>query len=118
MIGHRGIDLLTGFEVELELVIIRRYRVETTTTRPEVVGRSYRDEEDLQAICDLINHINELEDLDDSRSVSDLSIEITGPWIDSSRDIRLWEDADGRLVGLGWMWMPRDDGVAVEGRLY
>lgn len=89
-----------------------------TQTRSELVARSYRGEEDLQAICDLINMISDQEKLDDNRSLNDMRMEIDGPWTDIARDLRLWEDANGRLVGFGKLWIPKNDGKPLDSRLY
>lgn len=89
-----------------------------TQTRPDIMARPYKGEQDLQAICDLLNLCDALDKTDDNYAVSDLRMEFDAPTIDKTRDLHLWEDATGRLVGFGQTWIPEDDGTLVDAYLY
>ncbi|MFL5733289.1 MAG: GNAT family N-acetyltransferase [Chloroflexia bacterium] len=70
----------------------------TFTTGP------YRGEADLQAVCDLVNVCNEVDRLEEEPYATPATF---GAWLaspdvlDKERDIRVWQDAGGRVVGLG-----------------
>ncbi|MEO6862682.1 MAG: GNAT family N-acetyltransferase [Microcoleus sp.] len=79
--------------------------------------RSYAGESDLVAIADLINTCEEVDRLDEGTSISELEQEFKQPSRDLARDICLWEDAGGKLIGFaelsisepgevidGWLW--------------
>lgn len=68
--------------------------------------RSYAGESDLQAIADLINTCEAADRMDEGTSVSELRVEFDAPSVDKGRDIRLWEDTSGRLIGFGLLWIP------------
>lgn len=70
------------------------------TQQTQFQSRAYADE-DVQAICGLLNACDAVDKLDDSYSVEDLRMEFDAPEIDKRKDLRLWEDAEGRLVGFG-----------------
>lgn len=89
-----------------------------TQTQSRIIDRPYRGDDDLQAICDLLNLCDTVDKSDDSYTVNDLRVEYSSPSIDTARDLRLWEDAEGRLVGFGQTWIPKDDGTLVDGYLY
>ena len=80
-------------------------------------ARCYAGDRDLTAIADLINTCEEVDRLDEGTSVSELQQEFNQPSRDLARDICLWEDADGKLIGFaelsisepgavtdGWLW--------------
>lgn len=71
-------------------------------TKTDFRARSYRGDADLQEIADLFNLI-ELHDKLDSGIVTpeELRTRFSDPNTIAERDLRLWEDAGGRLVGLG-----------------
>jgi mycothiol synthase len=88
-------------------------------TRTKFTPRTYAGESDLQAVCDLLNVCDAHDKLDDNYSVEDLKIEFQDPRLDTSRDLRLWEDAEERLVGFGQIWLPRvGDSETVDGGGY
>lgn len=72
----------------------------TLTTRP------YAGERDLPAIAELLNQVSQTYQLDDTYAEDDLRLEFADPRVDPARDLRLWEDADGRLVACGQVWLP------------
>jgi mycothiol synthase len=90
------------------------------TTQTSFKAREFAGEADLQAICDLSNLIDAVDKLDDNHSVEDTRQAMLDPNRDPQRDVRLWEDAAGRLVGFGAMWIPRaqPDADKVDADLY
>lgn len=78
----------------------------TTQVKPAFIARSDVDEADLQAIVDLINACEAVDQLDQGTSIEELRIEFADPDFDIAHDLRLWEDAQGKLAGYGWMWIP------------
>src|SRR5262245_33021349 len=74
------------------------------TTQTLVRTRPYAGESDLPAICDLLNACEAVDKLDENYTVEDLRTDFSDPRFDPARDIRLWEDAAGRLIGLGQTW--------------
>ncbi|KPV50256.1 hypothetical protein SE17_28035 [Kouleothrix aurantiaca] len=83
----------------------------TLTVRP------YAGEDDLPAITALLNHCDAVDRLDDNYAIDDLRLEFADPRIDTAKDLRLWEDADGALLAFGQVWMDSSDDE-VEGGLY
>lgn len=79
--------------------------------------RPYAGEPDLQSICDLLNICDAIDNLDDNYTVEDLRLEFTDPRLDTAHDLRLWEDADGQLVGFAQLWTARE-GEVIDGFLY
>ncbi|MBW4631291.1 MAG: GNAT family N-acetyltransferase [Iphinoe sp. HA4291-MV1] len=70
----------------------------TITTRP------YKEEADLETIAYLINICDTI-DKDEGVSVTELKTDINTPSVDRVRDLKLWEDADGKLIGFGFLWL-------------
>lgn len=79
--------------------------------------RCYAGDRDLSAIAHLINTCEQVDRLDEGTSISELQQEFNAPFFNKSRDIRLWEDAEGKLIGFaqlsvsepgevidGWLW--------------
>jgi mycothiol synthase len=77
---------------------------------------------DLQAICDLLNLCNKVDRLEDEPYASprDTQVWLEAPEVaDKARDIRLWRDAEGRLVGMGVQRVAREpDEGRVDTYLY
>ena len=80
-------------------------------------ARSYAGDRDLEAIADLINTCEKVDRLDEGTTISELQQEFNQPSLDVARDIRLWEDAEGKLIAFaqlsisepgevidGWLW--------------
>ncbi len=76
--------------------------------------RPYAGEVDLQPIADLLNACEAVDKLDEGTSVDELRTEFASPSLDKERDLRLWEDGDGKLIGFGELWIPesRDEADA------
>ncbi len=66
-----------------------------------IIMRHYRGEPDLQPLVDLINACEAVDKLEVSVSTAQLKIEIETPTVDFDRDLRLWEDAEGKVIGFG-----------------
>jgi mycothiol synthase len=62
-------------------------------------ARCYAGDRDLDAIAHLINTCEEVDRLDEGTSISELQQKFNTPSLDVARDIRLWEDANGKLIG-------------------
>jgi len=80
-------------------------------------ARCYGGDRDLDAIAHLMNTCEEVDRLDEGTSISELQQEFNAPFFNKARDIRLWEDAEGKLIGFaqlsvsepgevidGWLW--------------
>jgi len=68
--------------------------------------RPYVNETDLSAIATLINACEVVDQLDQGTSVSELQQSLDYPCLDKARDIRLWEDTDGKLIGYSHIGIP------------
>lgn len=79
--------------------------------------RPYAGEGDLQAIADFLNACEAVDKLDEWTSVAELRVEFDTPSVDKGRDIRLWEDAKGQLIGFGQVWIPQQ-GEVIDGWLW
>lgn len=62
---------------------------------------SYEGETDLESISDLLKACEAVDKLNQEPSVSELRQASDHPSLDKARDIRLWEDPDGKLIGIG-----------------
>lgn len=79
--------------------------------------RPYAGESDLEAIAHLINTCQSVNHLDEGTSISKLQQEFNEPSLDKARDIRLWEDAEGKLIGFAQLWIP-EPGEVIDGSLW
>jgi len=79
-------------------------------------ARCYGGESDLAAIADLINTCEEVDRLDEGTSISELQQKFNTPSLDKARDIRLWEDANGKLIGFAQLSIV-EPGEVIDGRL-
>ena len=87
------------------------------TTLTTIQARPYAGDADLPAITALLNLCDTVDQLDDSYTEDDLRLEFDSPDLNTAKDLRLWEDAAGRLVGFGQLWIPKE-GEKVDGGLY
>ncbi len=85
----------------------------TLTMRPLAIAT----ETDLEAIANLLNTCEQVDRLDAGTSVSELRTEFDEPSLDKARDIRLWEDADSKLIGFGELGIP-ESGEVIDGWLW
>src|SRR5690349_8268190 len=87
------------------------------TTQTRFTARPYAGEADLPAILELVN-LNAVERQYDQTDLEGVRHWFTNPTFDPTRDIRLWDDADGRLAAVATLWVPLpDDGEFFEGRI-
>lgn len=70
-----------------------------------LLARSYAGDRDLEAIADLINTCEAVDRLEQGTSISELQQEFNAPSFDRTRDIRLWEDAKGKLIVFARLWI-------------
>ncbi|NEP04737.1 MAG: GNAT family N-acetyltransferase [Okeania sp. SIO2G4] len=63
--------------------------------------RSYQGENDLEAVAEFFQVCETVDRLDEWVSVSDLRQEFNAPDVDRERDIRLWKNGEGKLIGFG-----------------
>ena len=69
-------------------------------------SREYAGEQDLPAMRDLLTAISDADGLDRPYSIEEIGRDIEGPNNDPRRDVRLWEDGQGGLAAIGWLWTP------------
>ncbi|MBD2461037.1 GNAT family N-acetyltransferase [Oscillatoria sp. FACHB-1407] len=67
----------------------------------------YAGDTDLQAIADLLNYCATVDQLDQYSTPAELQLEFNDPLLDQSRDLQLWRDTTGRLIGFAQIWMPQ-----------
>lgn len=79
--------------------------------------RPYRGEADLLSIVALIDACEDLDQLDRRTSIEELRGEIEAPGVDPERDLQLWHDHTGRLIGWGQIAIP-EHGEAVDARFW
>lgn len=82
-----------------------------------VESRPYCGEADLPLIVELIDACEAVDQLDRSTSVDELRAEIEAPSVDRERDLRLWHDQIGQLVGWGQLAIP-EHSPTVDGRFW
>lgn len=83
-----------------------------------VQARPYTDE-DVQLVCDLLNACDAVDKMDDNYSVDNLITEFDDPELNKARDLRLWEDASGNLIGFGQVGFRKsDEDGALDGNFY
>jgi mycothiol synthase len=66
-----------------------------------IIMRPYSVESDLQLLVDLIDTCERVDRLETFVSIDQLRSSITNPAIDRERDLSLWEDNRGQLIGFG-----------------
>ncbi|MEG4286855.1 GNAT family N-acetyltransferase [Microcoleus sp. A006_D1] len=79
--------------------------------------RPYAGDSDLEAIADLINICEKVDRLDEGTSISELQQEFNQPSRDLARDICLWEDASGKLIGFALLSIS-EPGEVIDGSLW
>lgn len=80
-------------------------------------ARSFLGEADLQPLADFLNLCEEYEKLDEGTSVQELREEFSSPNFDAARDMKIWEDRDGAIIGFAELWQPMD-GEVIDGYLW
>ena len=66
-----------------------------------ITMRHYQGESDLQKIVDLFNACERVDKLELFISTAQLYLALAAPGIDRDRDLSLWEDPQGQLIGFG-----------------
>ena len=72
-------------------------------------ARSYRGEEDLAALADLINFCAEAHEGDEGTSTSQLRHAFNQPSFNQQEDLRFWEDEQGKLIGYAEIWLEESE---------
>lgn len=80
-------------------------------------ARTYAGERDLEVIATFLNLCEAHEHMDEGTSPSELREEFSSPTFDTARDIRIWEDSDGTMVGFAQIWIPAA-GEVVDGYVW
>jgi mycothiol synthase len=86
----------------------------TTTT---VIARPFAGEADLPLIAELLNTCEAVDRLDWHASADKLRVEYADPRLDPARDLQLWQDADGALIGFAQQWI-LVSGEELNGRIF
>jgi mycothiol synthase len=73
--------------------------------------RPFESESDPNRIAHLMNTCYTLDHLDNSTSVTELREDIDTPSVDKAKDLRLWENESGELVGFGYLWITEPNEV-------
>jgi mycothiol synthase len=71
-----------------------------------LIVRSYVGETDLEPIAHLLNICAKFDRSDRYHSASGLSAEYAEPGFDAARNLRLWADAEGKLIAIASLWLP------------
>jgi mycothiol synthase len=74
-------------------------------TTATITARPYAGEADLARIADLQNACEAIDRLDMGTSLDELRTELGDPRLDTARDLRLWQDDDGQVIGFGQLWV-------------
>jgi mycothiol synthase len=72
-----------------------------------IQARAYAGAADIAPLLELLAAVRAVDPLEDAITAESLQTEFSEPGFDPQRDMRLWEDADGRLVGFGQMYFPQ-----------
>lgn len=87
-----------------------------TTVETRLEARSFLGEEDFARIAELWNTCEAVDQLGEGTTANQLRVEFADPWLDVERNVRLWDDADGKLIGFGQIWIPETTEL-IEGRV-
>jgi mycothiol synthase len=79
-----------------------------------ITMRPYGGESDLQALVDLFDACERVDKLESSTSIAQLRQSLEAPSLDRNRDLSLWENDRGQLMGFGQLWVmePTEDDLA------
>lgn len=108
---------LSGFVTMMIYALTLSQGDANVTTQTLYRDRTYNDS-DVQAVCDLLNACDAVDKMDDNYSVDNLNTEFNDPELDKARDLRLWEDEHGNLVGFGQGWLRKSDEGALDNNFY
>jgi len=82
-----------------------------------LTSRHYAGGADLPAIVALIAACEAVDKLDRGTSIEEMRVALAAPGGDPARDLSLWEDDDGQLLGLGRLILTPDN-ADIEGRFW
>ena len=71
--------------------------------------RTFRGEEDLSPIVDLINAADAIDQTQENADLDSLRIRVNQPGRDLQRDVRIWEDTDGQAVAYAMLHIRPDE---------
>jgi mycothiol synthase len=80
-------------------------------SNPSIVMRQYQGELDLQLIVDLFDACEAVDRVELSLSIDQLRLALENPIVDPVNDLRLWEDAQGQLIGFSQSWIEEPIGT-------
>jgi mycothiol synthase len=80
-------------------------------SNPSIIMRQYQGESDLQLIVDLFGACEKVDQLELSISIDQLRLALENPIVDPVKDLRLWEDAQGQLIGFSQSWIEEPIGT-------
>jgi mycothiol synthase len=83
-------------------------------THPET--RPFLGEDDFARIVELWNTCDVFDQLGEGTTENQLRVEFADPWLDVERNVRLWEDGNGKLIGFCQIWIPPSSEL-IEGRV-
>ncbi|MEN9937743.1 MAG: hypothetical protein RLZZ387_4322, partial [Chloroflexota bacterium] len=69
-----------------------------------ITSRPYAGEADLAPIAAFLNTVEAHDQVEEGTSAEELRVDFAEPGFDPSRDVRVWEDDGGRIVGFGQLW--------------
>jgi mycothiol synthase len=81
-------------------------------TRTSFKTRTFKGEEDLQPLVDLLNAADAVDHTQDNFDVDTLRVWINQPGRDVERDIRVWEDSEGRVMAAAMLHIRPDETIA------
>ena len=79
--------------------------------------RPFMGERDLRPIVDLANVCEAVDQLDEPVTLDEIRTDVTAPSFDQARDVRLWDDSDGKLAAVAMMFVSTE-GEPVDGFLW
>ncbi|MEC4806904.1 MAG: GNAT family N-acetyltransferase [Jaaginema sp. PMC 1079.18] len=76
----------------------------------EISVRYYEEDTDLSAIAHLVQICDRFDNLPEEISLESLQRDLNNPQLDRQNNVRLWEDANGELIGYAWLGLmpPKD----------
>jgi mycothiol synthase len=80
-------------------------------SNPSIIMRQYQGESDLQLIVDLFDACEKVDRVELSLSIDQLQLALENPIVDPVKDLRLWEDAQGQLIGFSQSWIEEPIGT-------
>jgi mycothiol synthase len=76
-----------------------------------ITTRHYKGESDLQLIVDLFDACESVDRVELSLSIDQLRLALAAPIIDPVKDLRLWENTQGQLIGFSQSWIEEPTGA-------